>query len=592
MSEEFKEQVRAATNIVEVISGFTELKSSGGQMKGLCPLPGHNEKTPSFMVNEAGQYFYCFGCSRGGDVFKFSELVMGKGFAESLEYFAEKAGIQVPQRSFSGEDKKKHEKKKSLLKANRFASQFYRKNLTDRNIKKANEYLKNRGLTRETLDKFDVGYAQDEWQGLCHEATKHKVSFSFLEELGLIKKSKEKSRYFDIFRDRIVFPILSLNDEVIGFGGRILDEGEPKYLNSPESEVFKKRQTFYGIREALPHIREEGSIILVEGYMDVLSLYQNGVKNVVAALGTAFTAEHAKLLSRYSKKVFVLFDSDTAGFRAKERALPLLLSEGLYPMSLDIKEGKDPDDFVREVGGAEFKKALETKSTDLFVQILRKRISGKKLTPSEKILVLKEMKPFFPENMELGLKRLYLRELSSLLMVDSSVVAAEFGFEKQRGVGAGLQKRARKPQKIQKLEGTLAGLCLSEPKFLEKIMESGQIEAFESESITEILKKAHELYRQGLKPSDNLVALMTDEIEQNGLLGFVMAVKSHQMGEDLDRLFDDCSRKIKERFLKVTSLAMINELGTERDSQKLKKFQEIQLDRSALKATTQESNEG
>ncbi|MCB0394279.1 MAG: DNA primase [Bdellovibrionales bacterium] len=590
-TDDFKESVRRATNIVDVISQYTELKRMGGNLKGLCPLPGHNEKTPSFSVNEDMQYYYCFGCHRGGDVFKFAQDVMGKDFVESLEYFAAKAGIPIPEMSQVDGQHKDRQERRRLFEINKTAAQFFENNLQSSNAQRAKEYLKSRGLTDETIEKFQLGYASDSWDQLAKYFETKGVSLKQSDSLGLTKQRKTGDGHYDIFRDRVIYPIHSIQGEVLGFGGRVIDKGEPKYLNSPESPVFHKRTTFYGIDKAAPFIRNEQAVILVEGYMDVIALHQSGVTNAVAALGTAFTRDHAKALAKYAPKVYVLFDGDNAGQSASERALPLMLAEGLLPQGVSMPAGKDPDDWVRELGGEGFKERLK-QSKDLYSILLERTIDGRNLTHSDKILVLDKMKSFFVEGIDPTLARLYAQETATRLGLALQAVTPVLLKDLKISVAPVVQQRRSVPSKsgpknakkseVDKLERTLLGLAILEPQFLQKLTEIGFEEHFSSVETIELLKKAQDLSGHKTEGSVNLLALMSTEIQSIGLLELLMAIKAGKYGSDLNRLYEDCSRRLRERILKGKTLALINQLGLESGSDKMDELKRLQDDRLKL----------
>jgi DNA primase len=378
---EFVDRVQDANNLADIISQYTQLKQSGNGYMGRCPFPDHAEKTPSFSVSEAKQVYHCFGCKKSGNVFSFLRDYNGMSFPEAVEFLAERASIPLPEIKNEQQNEQyseQQDKKKQMLKANKVAAHFFSETLkrapADHPIK---AYIQKRKLQPETIEEFQIGYAPIEWEGLAHHLLKQNISTALAEEVRLIKARKENNGHFDIFRDRLMFPILSPMQEVLAFGGRIHDQGEPKYLNSPETPVFNKSKVLYGLAHTAKYIRSEDAVIIVEGYMDLVSLFQAGLKNVAASMGTALTAEHAKLIKRLTTNVVVLFDSDEAGQRAAERSLPLLLAAGLYPKGLILTDAKDPDEYVTKFGMESLKQKIDT-SPELFNMVLQMWMSDYK----------------------------------------------------------------------------------------------------------------------------------------------------------------------------------------------------------------------
>ncbi len=326
---EFIERVAEANNIVDLISQQTQLKSAGGGLMGRCPFPDHKEKTPSFSVSETKQVYHCFGCHKSGNIFSFLRDFQGLSFPEAVEFLADRAGISLPKPTGeSVEIDKAMQRRKQLLAANKWALIFFREQLkqqaSDHPVKK---YIQKRGLLPETLETFQMGYAPADWDGLVNFLTSKGISMEIAEEARLVKaRTQGKTGYFDLFRDRLIFPILNNQGEPVAFGGRIIESGEPKYLNSPETPVFVKGKILYGLFQTARYIRSEDAVLIVEGYMDLISLYQVGIRNVVATMGTALTPDHGRFLKRLTKNVVVLFDGDSAGQEAAERSLPLLLA--------------------------------------------------------------------------------------------------------------------------------------------------------------------------------------------------------------------------------------------------------------------------
>lgn len=332
-------QIIDSSDIIAVIGEYVDLKKSGSSYKGLCPF--HNEKTPSFTVDEKKQLFHCFGCGAGGNVVSFIMQKEGLSYPEALKYLADKSGIKI---TYSKDDRKNDELKR-FYDINRDIMMFFYKNLlTER---KAQNYLRQRGLKSSIVNTFMLGYAKDSWDDLVKYVSEKDYLLEDIEKLGLIKKSKS-GNYYDKYRDRLIFPIINHYGKIIGFGGRAISGQMPKYLNSPESEVFKKRYNLYGLNVFKKQNKRD--IILVEGYMDVIALNNRGVDLAVASLGTAFTHEQARLLSRYADNIYICYDSDQAGVKATNRAIEIFLDEDIRPKIISLEEGLDPDDYIKKYG--------------------------------------------------------------------------------------------------------------------------------------------------------------------------------------------------------------------------------------------------
>lgn len=370
-SQEILGDIRDRIPIVSFIGERIPLKKAGRNYKGLCPF--HQEKTPSFMASDEKQIFHCFGCGEGGDIFKFLMKFEGLSFAEAVHQLAERAGIALPKDAFAKDpDEEIVRKKKWCLRLNQVASEYFFNALKGPSGSIARNYLKSRGILDETWTQLFLGYAEKGWDGLIRHLEEKKVPLELAEELGLVKRKSDSKGYYDFFRDRLMFPIVSQRGEVIGFSGRALDANDKeaaKYLNSPDSLIYHKSNCVYGLNAAAEAIRKTDQVILVEGNIDLVSLHQAGFKNVVAPLGTALTSGHVRLLSRYSKNVVVIFDGDEAGSKASMRALPLFIEAGLTPRAVAMPEGEDPDSFVKK-NGAEKLRSLLNAAPTLFEHVI------------------------------------------------------------------------------------------------------------------------------------------------------------------------------------------------------------------------------
>ena len=351
ISDEKKNEILENSDIVAIIGDYVDLKKSGNSYKGLCPF--HNEKTPSFTVDDRKQLFHCFGCGEGGDVVSFIMHKEGLSYIDSMKYLAKKAGIKLDDTKSSKENKilnRYYDINKDIM------MYFYKNLLTD---KACQIYLKNRGFRSNIVNTFMLGFAKNSWDDLLSYVKKKDYLLDDIENLGLIKKS-QNGKYYDKYRNRLIFPIINHYGKVIGFGGRSIDSTMPKYLNSPESQVFKKRYNLYGLNIFKKQSNKD--IILVEGYMDVIGLNNQGIDQAVASLGTSLTSDQAKLLKRYAKNVYICYDEDNAGIKATDRAIEILLDEGIKPNVISLEKGLDPDDFVKKYGRDAFIKKMDEAS--------------------------------------------------------------------------------------------------------------------------------------------------------------------------------------------------------------------------------------
>ena len=351
--DELVEEIRDRNDIIDVISSYVRLQKKGSSYFGLCPF--HNEKSPSFSVSADKQMYYCFGCGAGGNVITFLMEYENYNFKEALEFLAERAGIELPQQSLSEEAKASWDLKTRLLEMHKEAAKYYYHQLKSEHGKKGYEYLMNRGLTKEIILSFGLGYSTSYPNDLYQYLKSKGYNDSELKESGLVTIS-EKGVY-DKFWNRVMFPIMDTNNRVIGFGGRVMGDGTPKYLNSPETKIFDKSRNLYGLNIARKSKR--GYFLICEGYMDVISLHQAGFTNAVASLGTAFTMQQAMLLKRYTDQVILTYDSDDAGKRAALRAIPMLKEVGIGVKVLNMKPYKDPDEFIKHLGADQFEQRVE-----------------------------------------------------------------------------------------------------------------------------------------------------------------------------------------------------------------------------------------
>ncbi|HAJ25939.1 MAG TPA: DNA primase [Syntrophus sp. (in: bacteria)] len=350
------DEIKRRINIVDLVSGFVSLKQAGRSYIALCPF--HKEKTPSFTVSPDKQIFYCFGCGEGGNALAFVMKINGLTFPEAIRYLAKKTGVVLPDRPLSRQEKEQLTLKERMLRLHALVSDYYLARLNGKEGQKAQIYLQNRDIDAEAVNTFQLGCSLEGWRFLRDYLEQKRVPLPLGEQSGLLVKN-ERGEYYDRFRGRLIFPIEDQAGQIIAFGGRLLGEGEPKYLNSPESALFSKGKNLYGLSRTKEDIRKSGYAILVEGYFDLLSLWNAGVRNVVATLGTALTRDHVDLLRRYTKDVAVVFDGDEAGKKALARSLGFFIDGNLHTRAVILPEASDPDDYVRNFGKKRFQELIE-----------------------------------------------------------------------------------------------------------------------------------------------------------------------------------------------------------------------------------------
>ena len=361
--EEVVEEVRMKNDIVDVISGYVKLQKKGSNYFGLCPF--HNEKSPSFSVSPSKQMYYCFGCGAGGNVITFVMEYENYSFMEALQMLADRAGVALPKQEYSKEAKEAADLRTALLEINRMAANYYYYQLTNPQGEAGYRYLRDRQLSDDTIRHFGLGFANKTSDDLYRYLRAKGYDDRILKETGLV--TIEERGAHDKFWNRVMFPIMDVNNRVIGFGGRVMGAGEPKYLNSPETKLFDKSRNLYGLNYA--RLSREKYILICEGYMDVIAMHQAGFTNAVASLGTAFTTQHAALLKRYTDKVVLTYDSDGAGTKAALRAIPILRDVGISIRVLNMQPYKDPDEFIKNMGAEAFRERIEQARNSFLFEI-------------------------------------------------------------------------------------------------------------------------------------------------------------------------------------------------------------------------------
>ena len=410
----FIDELKNQINIVDVIGREVSLKRAGSSYKGLCPF--HSEKTPSFSVNEEHQYYHCFGCGEKGDVIRFVEKHNNLSFTEAVEKLCEDYGIKMPERN-SG-PRIDYEK---YYEINRKAARFFFRKLTS-GPNPGYTYIRHRGIKDETIAKFGLGYAPNEWNSLMNHLKEQGVSTDDMLKLGLIQQGRKG--YYDKFRNRVIFPIINTNGKVIGFGGRALGDSKPKYLNSSESDIFLKKNNLYALNITKKDISDEDKVLMVEGYMDVISLYQSGVRNVTASLGTALTENQGRLVSRYTKNVVLSYDADNAGINAAMRGIDIIQKAGCRVRVLQINDGKDPDEFVQKNGKEAFLQLIQDAlpATDFRLNILRR---GYDFSSDEQVLqYIRRCVPVL-EGLSPVEKDMYIRKLAAEFHISEYAISGE-----------------------------------------------------------------------------------------------------------------------------------------------------------------------
>ncbi len=454
--EDFINRIKEANNILAIVGEHVVLRKQGANHTGLCPF--HQERSPSFSVSEAKGVYHCYGCGRGGDTIKFVQEMGGIGFREAIEDLAERAGLPLPKEWTStgsgpggneqADQRRAAEKLKSetASRLNRFVAGFFHQELVK--SPKTMEYFRGRGLKAETIEEFYLGYAPDAWSELGRFLTSKKAPIELAIELGLLRTSEkaraepESSGTFDMFRNRAIFPILDMRGRVAGFGGRVLGDDSPKYLNSSESQLFHKSQMAYGLFQAQKHIRANDVAVVVEGYFDVLLMHQAGFKNTVATCGTAVTADHLNQLSRFGSKIIILFDGDKAGIQATERTMELGLDMGMALYGAFLPAGKDPDEYVQETGPEAMKFLLDRAEPllDLRIkQLLRGEQPGQEaLGAEQKTLALKKISAWLGRYKDPMGREVRIEELSRKYNVPRNLLGLGMG-----GVSPLLQGRSK-----------------------------------------------------------------------------------------------------------------------------------------------------
>ncbi len=483
-------------NVVDVVSQHVALKKRGKNHLGLCPF--HAEKDPSFTVSEEKQIFHCFGCGQGGNVFTFVMLYHNLNFPEAVRYVAQKYGMEIPTRHMSPGQKRRLEERDFLFEINQEAADYFRKMLLESSLGgRAKEYVEKRQISSQIIDRFWLGYAPEGWSNLVRHFSASRVPLERVEKAGLIIP-KRGGGYYDRFRDRIMFPIVDIHEKIVGFGGRSLDDSLPKYLNSPETPVYHKGRTLYGLHMAKKACRRKGSVFVVEGYFDLLALNCHGIKNVVATLGTALTRDHVRVLKGYAEKVILVFDSDEAGTKAAERSLPLFMEEKVEARIMCLPEGKDPDSYVLDAGGNQFLRGAEH-ALGMIEFLMASAIKKHGLSLQGKVKIVDALKGPLGSLVDGVSRSVYVKELGERLDIDETAI-----LEQIRTSARGVKETDSldKPRSGSRLEETLIAVMLRWPDIFSNLDARELIETLE----TKELKKVGEMILDRIKVNEPAVS--------------------------------------------------------------------------------------
>jgi DNA primase len=561
--EDVIQEVIQRTDIINLVSQYVKLQKRGKNYIGLCPF--HNEKTPSFCVSPEKKLFHCFGCGEGGNAISFLMKIENLAFKEAVETLAEREGIRL---SITNTDKGNNQFNKSLYSVNNIAQKFYHHllcNYSHADI--ARNYFKKRGLTKEIIDKFGLGYSPNSWEALYKFLKKKGVHQDVIEKAGLIVK-KENKKIYDRFRNRLMFPIYDWKGTVVGFGGRQIDEDDrgPKYLNSPETDVFHKNKILYGLNWGINEIRRKNYVFVVEGYMDVIAFHQYGFNNTVASLGTSFTEEQAKLLKRYCSEVIVAYDGDLAGTEATLRGINILQKEGCKIKILNFPEGSDPDEYIRENGKNEFLRYLENNIFNLIDYKLKIAVEKFSIdAPEGKAKALNFLLDdlvFINNAVE---KQHYFEKIITKLQINENALYEEYNKARRlQKYGIKQDKNNNKRNNTNKLIKDTLNLTKSEKILIKNMLEDEKIfnkvyKEIGFEYFDEQIKNILLLYQEDLQIMNKTLtpALFINKLEGD-LKSCVSSILA--MEENVLVSFDDCFKDVKLKHLKKQEHELISEI--------------------------------
>ncbi|SCJ82340.1 DNA primase [uncultured Eubacterium sp.] len=550
------ENLKNQINIIDVVGRVVPLKRAGSNYKGVCPF--HNEKTPSFVVSEPKQIFTCFGCGATGDAIEFVKRYYNLDFSEAIEKLAGEYGIALEKNTFN-------DNREVYYKVNKLAANFFYKAFTEK-ANKGYAYMKRRGISPAILKKFGIGYADAQWDSLYKYLLSQGVDKKIMVELGLVSESKGK--YYDKFRNRVIFPIINTSGKVIGFGGRAIDaEDNPKYLNSAESKIFQKKYNLYGLNISRQSVGKEGFIILVEGYMDTIALYQSGIENVAASLGTALTENQAKLIKRYTRDVILSYDADGAGRAAALRGLDILRKEECKVKVLHVTDGKDPDEYIKKNGKTAFLKLVED-ALPYGDYKLESAKAGYDLAKDEdKIDYIKKatdiIRQLGPVEQEI-----YIKKLSKDLKIAEGAIRMELLGNDSTEKASFTQTREEKEEisssEITPIEKTLLKVMLTDESYISRIADFPQI--LESDFAVRIYETLAEEYRRNQLIDLNKIM---DGLTSEGAACLQEIMDHIIVGGNEEKVFDDCIKTWKDKNLAKEEQRLISllSMADEEDNQ-------------------------
>ncbi|MBL7068460.1 MAG: DNA primase [Candidatus Omnitrophica bacterium] len=557
------DQVRERTDIAEVISKYIPLKKAGRNYRALCPF--HHEKTPSFMVSPAKQIYHCFGCGAGGNVFNFLIKYERVEFPEAVRELAKNAGVTIPETSSAGAQKSSLTEKLHVL--NKLVADFYCENLRKGQAQAVSKnYLVKRNINQNLIERFMLGYAPKSWNGLLDFLKKKGYDESVLQKSGLIIEGRN-GKFFDRFRDKIMFPISDVKGRIKGFGSRALDNSMPKYMNSPDTFIYNKGNHLYGLNLSWEEIRDKNSVVVVEGYTDLLTPFQHGIKNIAASLGTALTLEQIRLLKRYTNNIVILFDSDQAGENATLRSLDLLVEEDVKVKVVQLPKGEDPDSFINKNGPDKFKELLNS-AQDLFDYKLNLLLSRHNAADLEgKALVANEMLPLISKIKNAILQSGYLKRLAEILIIGEADLRRELAKVKPdysyhyKPYG----EPQAEPLKANMAEKILAGLMLEDRNFVRSVKENLNCGDFKDISIKRIVERLFEYYDMNVTIGvSKLIDCFKDEENVRASISELIATCENLV--DKKKNLDDCIQWVKQCGLKDKLKNLCKEIKTAQNS--------------------------
>ena len=576
-SEEILNEVRQSNDIVDVISHYVHLKRSGRNFFGLCPF--HNEKSPSFSVSPDKQIFHCFGCGVGGNVITFVSQIEGLNFVETVQMLAERANIQLPTLQNNGDTQREILKDK-VYKVNEFTAEYYHQNLYKPQAKMAQEYVKKRQLTNETLKSFRIGFS-GKFDELYQELKRQGFQEQEILESGLVNKN-ERGQYIDRYRNRLMFPICDARGRVIAFGGRVLDDSKPKYINSPENVVYSKGRHLFGLNVAKKG--DTKKLLIVEGYMDVISLHQRGITNVVAPLGTALTEQQGWLLRKNSEQIILSFDSDDAGIKAKLRAIDILQNMGCDLRVIQLEGAKDPDEYILKYGNMRFQNVIDKAFSvvEFKVKILKKELDLD--NTNDKIKFLNEIAKLISKVDNTMEREVYIEKIAKEYDISKEAIYAEVNkltykndksekiLEKAKPIITHKKVETKEvSQAIKRRENTIISILLSgDLSIFEIIKQNIKPEDFQDEINHEIAKKLYEEFEKGNSNINGIIDTL--EQEQQNQITMIMA-EDYEI-ENLEKAIDDIIQAYKRDKLnnrKLEILELLEQTSNNEEKKELEK---------------------